>query len=1343
MNRISRYISKKDSKNIQNSQYAKIRKHIDMNRVKKLHEEKVAKQIALQEKKYLLYFTENVVPKYYNWETGQFNENSLTEIRGAIFKRLEEIENALSEGMTVKDFKYLYGDGIGSIITSVNPTLVSSTFAQDLVSASAEVTSHMFGPDFPGSFVHSIGDFDKPESLSKVDAQAHLARASDAKAAAAPHDEDHVFAYQSTDFVLPTAEQMTANMTTLASGDFFSDQMKQMIWPSYGQQSPIPGTDAHGDLSDYSYPWNAHRYPDDAYFERQGYDMSNLTAEQQETVIRNRVSFVGGKYGGVSGTYDKDNHFLDITYGTARSIDETSFDIVAGGIYNWDDPVEWPNLQQLDLGPGWGWEYDSSPGNNHSLTKEHWQYQENSEEFHVSHLEDIIGVTFPAVKDEKYIVDGEIENYYQQPGGNHYGMEEDDLPGDNDVNYNSAYNECSAHKKIIQNAHAGDIITFNYRIASEQWDNEAGYDITGNGDGPYEGVIGDPNELYVIAGKRIMKVWSLYRELPDDECTEDYGFVLRNTESPVDTGTFSYTIQQEDINPVTGALDFVTSYHADDLYFNRVSITNFAINQTRTAAGQTGKTTDAYNLGAPVAALNPNNKKKKEEEEEAAEIFKSETAELSDKDVELQVKEKQRLKDIAAAEAAEEAAEQERADKAQESSVNLDGMNTWEGKIPTRYGIDIEDFTVNQDNPVTVPRGLFGGNKYVTSIEEFNTYQTAAGIPLFAFDSDINQEKDFWNQFSITQQDTSASGRVHTFERNEYTPFITHIQSFTTQYMKDNPEFAKERIEVMIKHPVYRADFLAKTSPEFRKWILGLDVEVGDQWLGKYSKPNLWPKGRSGFASAYGGWWIPAGDSHEDMVEAVKRAFYLFGPLEVNLSLDPKGPDPNMRLDDDPYAIEDPFFKEEEDDEMNLITDLLKKAAEDPFSLTDEEIRILKKYGYEDEVSEMNDLRKLVEDSGVDWSSILKTLYDAGNVALDVAAIVGMFFPVPGTRVAGLARLISRLRKLRVVMKSAKSWWNKGRNKRIPNENEAPFGKFGDQFAKDPDKTDSRSLFGDDRRQRGQSDDAFDAGEKSSPIGRPDRAVLGVDLDPRSPNFGRRVKADRGGPGSSPTPLIRQTFERPVRSVRDNPKGGIAARSTRRVDESFAPKNNQKNILGDIDNTIDIFIKLLYMTKLSNNQVNEIIQKFEKYAIDSNLDKNAYRDFSDNITRENNSEQIRKNKLKNKLKSNSNLQKPNPNALYPGQPSPNGFPDTPPPELAPNGYHPDFGKQAKMYRKLDPVSAVVMKKVGTDDPEINKLVAAAAKKPKVELVPNTRKKKDKISEAVWSKGLWSKVKRHW
>ena len=68
--------------------------------------------------------------------------------------------------------------------------------------------------------------------------------------------------------------------------------------------------------------------------------------------------------------------------------------------------------------------------------------------------------------------------------------------------------------------------------------------------------------------------------------------------------------------------------------------------------------------------------------------------------------------------------------------------------------------------------------------------------------------------------------------------------------------------------------------------------------------------------------------------------------------------------------------------------------------------------------------------------------------------------------------------------------------------------------------------------------------------------------------------------------------------------------------------------------------------------------------------------------------------------------------LYPGQPSPNGFPDTPPPKLAPNGYHPKYGKKADRYRRLDPVSAVMMRKVGTDDPKTNKQVSDAAKKPK-------------------------------
>ena len=120
-------------------------------------------------------------------------------------------------------------------------------------------------------------------------------------------------------------------------------------------------------------------------------------------------------------------------------------------------------------------------------------------------------------------------------------MEPNQLPGLNDVNYASFYNEVSVVKKVIQNAHVGDVITFDYRIATDQWDNTAGVQQDGTGDGPYEGNIGDPNELYVVAGTRIMKAWSLYKELPDEESTADYGFILRNTESPVDTGTFKYT----------------------------------------------------------------------------------------------------------------------------------------------------------------------------------------------------------------------------------------------------------------------------------------------------------------------------------------------------------------------------------------------------------------------------------------------------------------------------------------------------------------------------------------------------------------------------------------------------------------------------------------------------------------------------------------------------------------------------------------------------------------------------------------------------------------------------------
>jgi hypothetical protein len=65
------------------SLYTRARKHIDMDRVKEIHEEKIKErinQIALQEKEYLLYFAQNTVPKHYDWRTGKFNEYSLEVI---------------------------------------------------------------------------------------------------------------------------------------------------------------------------------------------------------------------------------------------------------------------------------------------------------------------------------------------------------------------------------------------------------------------------------------------------------------------------------------------------------------------------------------------------------------------------------------------------------------------------------------------------------------------------------------------------------------------------------------------------------------------------------------------------------------------------------------------------------------------------------------------------------------------------------------------------------------------------------------------------------------------------------------------------------------------------------------------------------------------------------------------------------------------------------------------------------------------------------------------------------------------------------------------------------------
>ena len=76
-------------------------------------------------------------------------------------------------------------------------------------------------------------------------------------------------------------------------------------------------------------------------------------------------------------------------------------------------------------------------------------------------------------------------------------------------------------------------------------------------------------------------------------------------------------------------------------------------------------------------------------------------------------------------------------------------------------------------------------------------------------------------------------------------------------------------------------------------------------------------------------------------------------------------------------------------------------------------------------------------------------------------------------------RMIGRVAKkpLQKAATGAMNWFNKGKNTRIPNEAQAPFGTPLEYFKKNPNP---KTLFGDDALQRGMSDAGiFKAGEET------------------------------------------------------------------------------------------------------------------------------------------------------------------------------------------------------------------------------------------------------------------------
>ena len=118
----------------------------------------------------------------------------------------------------------------------------------------------------------------------------------------------------------------------------------------------------------------------------------------------------------------------------------------------------------------------------------------------------------------------------------------------------------------------------------------------------------------------------------------------------------------------------------------------------------------------------------------------------------------------------------------------------------------------------------------------------------------------------------------------------------------------------------------------------------------------------------------------------------------------------------------------------------------------------------------------------------------------------------------GIGSVLRMARKpIQRLAKGAVSWFNKGKNTRIPNEAQAPFGTPLEYFKKNPNP---KTLFGDDALQRGMSDAAYSAGKKPSLLGRPDQA-----FNPFRP-------ASKGGPGSGPTPITREIIKRPIRAAK-------------------------------------------------------------------------------------------------------------------------------------------------------------------------------------------------------------------
>ena len=166
-------------------------------------------------------------------------------------------------------------------------------------------------------------------------------------------------------------------------------------------------------------------------------------------------------------------------------------------------------------------------------------------------------------------------------------------------------------------------------------------------------------------------------------------------------------------------------------------------------------------------------------------------------------------------------------------------------------------------------------------------------------------------------------------------------------------------------------------------------------------------------------------------------------------------------------------------------------------------------------------------------------------------------------------------------------------------------------------------MWRDNQRQAGQSNQNYQKGTKPGFFGRPDRSVLGVDI-PESIKTRKvvTVPADQGGPGSGPTPLVRQVTERILAPVAtgasifaQGQEGSVLDQTVRTAAEnqiSWLPSSDARQNEGDIGRRAGEFlarqagdVKDWFVDKMGNIRKDEQARQVRQAGLGTDIQGNV------------------------------------------------------------------------------------------------------------------------------------------